>query len=490
MRSLTGETREKRQMKLYNTLTARKEELVPIEPGKLGVYVCGPTVYSLSHVGHARCYIAYDVIVRYLRRRFDVTYARNYTDIDDKIIVRANETGEAASVVSEENIVGFKEDMAALGNLEPDIEPKVTEHIAEIVAMIEVLIDKGFAYASEGDVYYAVRKFGEYGKLSKRSIDELETGARVAPGEVKRDALDFALWKGAKDGEPSWESPWGPGRPGWHIECSAMGCKHLGDTFDIHGGGVDLVFPHHENEIAQSEAATGQTFANYWLHNGHVKLDDTKMSKSLGNFFTIRELLAQYEREVLRWFLLSVQYRSPINYTDVLIDQSAERVRYVHETLAALDDALAAAGDSVAADAQRKAELIDAFEQAMDDDFNTAKVLADLSDVFKNINQAVAREQDDATVAQLRAAREAIDEIGATLGLFEGDPREVLARLDAKSQQTSGVDPDAVEALLAERVAARSNKDFARADGIRDELAAMGVTIKDSPEGTTWTVGA
>jgi cysteinyl-tRNA synthetase len=298
------------ELKLYNTLTGQKERFEPAEPDRVRIYVCGPTVYDMAHIGHARAYVAFDVVVRTLRRHFgEVKHARNYTDVDDKIIRRANEVGESPERIAERYTEEFLHDMDALGVERPDVAPKVTEHIGEIVRLVERLIETGFAYAAGGDVYYRVRRFDGYGKLSKRRLDDMEAGARVEPGEQKEDALDFALWKGAKPGEPSWDSPWGKGRPGWHIECSAMSAKHLGETFDIHGGGKDLIFPHHENEIAQSEAATGAVYARFWMHNGFVNIDDEKMSKSLGNFFTVREVLKRFHPQVLRAFLLAVHYR-------------------------------------------------------------------------------------------------------------------------------------------------------------------------------------
>ena len=327
-------------LRIFNTLTGEKETFVPLAPPKVGLYVCGPTVYDLSHVGHARVYVAFDVVVRVLRRRgYEVTHVRNFTDVDDKIIRRANELGEPPFHLSERFAKAFEEDMAALSVQPPTVAPKVTTHIPEIIALIEKLVARGIAYASEGDVYFSVRGYPGYGKLSKRKLDDLKSGARVEPGEQKRDPLDFALWKAAKPGEPFWESPWGNGRPGWHIECSAMSEKYLGETFDLHAGGKDLVFPHHENELAQSEGASGKPFARVWMHNGFVTLDSEKMSKSLGNFFTIRDVLKKFEPEALRFFLLGTHYRSPINFSDVGLAEAERRLDYFYETLQKADEA-------------------------------------------------------------------------------------------------------------------------------------------------------
>ncbi len=478
-------------IRIYNTLTARKEELKPLQPGKLGIYVCGPTVYEMSHIGHGRCYTAFDVIVRYLRRHYEVTFARNFTDVDDNIIRRAKELGESTVDLANRYADEYLTDMDALGIARPDIEPRVTGHIPQIVALIETLIEKGAAYESEGDVYYIVRGFEAYGRLGKRSIDDLESGARVEPGEQKRDPLDFALWKTAKPGEPSWDSPWGQGRPGWHIECSAMSAAHLGQTIDIHGGGKDLIFPHHENEIAQSEAAHGCTFARLWMHNGHLNIDNEKMSKSLDNFFTIREVLAQFDAQAVRFFLLTVHYRSPINFSDQNLIEAEERMRYLHETLARADGALGAAVSTAQADA----DLVARCEAAMNDDFNTPRVLAELADAFKELNSILdgagaageAGDLDDGTRARLTALRAAVSDIGSFMGLFEESPEEVLQRMEARKRSEGGIDESQVAALIEARIQARADKDFARADQIRDELAAMGVTIKDSPTGTTWT---
>jgi cysteinyl-tRNA synthetase len=480
--------------RLFNTLTNRKEDLVPIEEGKIGMYVCGPTVYDMSHLGHARAYVAFDTIARWLEASgYEVEFVRNYTDVDDKIIRRAEEMGRPPREISERYIAEFQKDMAALNVRTPEVEPKVTEHMAEIVAMIARLIEKGVAYESEGDVYFAVRAFPEYGKLSKRKLEDLMAGARVEPGEKKRDPLDFALWKAAKPGEPSWESPWGPGRPGWHIECSAMSARYLGKTFDIHGGGKDLVFPHHENEIAQSEAAHGAPFARYWMHNGFVTIQAEKMAKSLGNFVTIRELLGRYDGEAIRYFLLSTHYRSPIDFTPEGLDAAQARVAYVYETLRRAEEKVEGAkpqGGEVLFP-----EVVEAigprFREAMEDDFNTAAALAAVGEAFPLLNELIERPKGHDRAKLKETLARLVEEVrraGEVLGVFLQDPAEWLARHRERLCAQKGIDPAAVEAKIAARAQARTEKNWAEADRIRDELAAMGVEIMDSPRGTTWRV--
>jgi cysteinyl-tRNA synthetase len=477
---------------IHDTLTGAKKELVPLEPGKIRFYACGPTVYDLSHVGHARSYVVWDVVVRHLRARgYSVRYVRNFTDVDDKIIKRANERGEDPVALAERFARAYDEDMDALGNLRPDAAPRVSDHVPQIVAMIETLVAKGFAYAaSNGDVYYAVRKFPEYGRLAKRNLDDLLAGARVEPGEAKRDPLDFALWKAAKPGEPAWDSPWGKGRPGWHIECSAMTVAHLGVPIDLHGGGKDLVFPHHTNEIAQSVAAVGdgksaESFSRNWMHHGFVEIDSEKMSKSLGNFFTIREVLAKFDAEVMRLFLLGTHYRNPINYSDAILQEAERRLRYLHKTLEKVDRL--AAGASAAG---RGGELVEHARRALDDDFNAPQVLAVLAEAFTAANALADRKgkrtpEEKATLAAF--ARDA-REVGTTLGLLQRAPAEALRAIRTKAAARRGIEPADVEARLAERTAARKAKDFARGDAIRDALLARGVEILDGPEGTTWDV--
>jgi len=476
---------------IHDTLTGAKKELVPLEPGKIRFYACGPTVYDWSHVGHARSYVVWDVVVRHLRARgYAVKYVRNFTDVDDKIIKRANEKGEDPVALADRFARAYDEDMAALGNLPPDAAPRVSEHVPQIVSMIETLVAKGFAYAAaNGDVYYAVRKFPDYGRLAKRNLDDLLAGARVEPGEAKRDPLDFALWKAAKPGEPAWDSPWGKGRPGWHIECSAMTLAHLGVPIDLHGGGKDLVFPHHTNEIAQSAAAVGdgrtaESFCGNWMHHGFVEIDSEKMSKSLGNFFTIREVLARFDPEVVRLFLLGTHYRNPINYSDVMLQEAERRLRYLYRTLGKADrlaaGAAPAGGGKIVEDARR----------SLDDDFNAPQVLAVLAEAFTEANALADRkgkrtpEEKAALAAFAKDARE----IGATLGLLQRAPAGAVLALRARAAARRGIDGTEVEARIAERAQARKAKDFARGDAIRDALLARGVALLDGPEGTTWDV--
>ena len=476
---------------LHDTLTGGKRELVPLEPGKIRFYACGPTVYDFSHVGHARSYVVWDVVVRHLRARgYQVTYVRNYTDVDDKIIRRAAERGEDPIALSARFAQAYDEDMDALGNLRPDVAPKVSEHVPQIVAMIETLIAKGFAYpAGNGDVYYAVRKFPDYGRLAKRNLDDLLSGARVDPGEAKRDPLDFALWKAAKPGEPSWPSPWGAGRPGWHIECSAMTLAHLGAPIDLHGGGKDLVFPHHTNEIAQSVAAVGdgrtaESFSRYWMHHGFVEIDSEKMSKSLGNFFTIRDVLEKFDAEAMRLFLLGTQYRNPINYSDAILAEAERRLGYLYETLERVDRL----GDG--SPAGRGGELLERALAALDDDFSTPQVLGILAEAFTEANALAdrrGRKSPDDRAALAAFARDVRD-AGRVLGLLQRRPAEALLAIRARAAARRGIDPAAVEAKIAERAEARKARDFARGDAIRDELLAGGVALMDGPQGTTWKV--
>jgi len=474
-------------LRLTNTLSDRKEEFAPLLPGRVGVYVCGITVYDLPHIGHARFLVAFDTAVRFLRWcKFQVTYVRNWTDVDDKIIKRANERGEDPAVFSARYIEECRRDMAPLGVATADIEPKATEHVPEMVALIEKLIANGNAYESDGDVYFSVRSYREYGKLSKRNLDDLLAGARVDPGEQKRDPLDFALWKATKPGEPesvSWESPWGKGRPGWHIECSAMSQKYLGTTFDIHGGGRDLIFPHHENEIGQSEAASGQPLARFWLHNGFVTMDSEKMSKSLGNVRNIRDLLKSWDGESLRAFLLSTSYRHPINFSDAALADADGRVEYFYETLAKADAYLAAkkfSGKGTIEEQKRTS-----FREAMEDDLNTAEALALVSDLYRQLNSEIDAKAQPQLVANLRA--EVID-FGHVLGLGEREPVEAVRDRRGLAAHRKGIDPAWVEERIRERLAARKAKDFARADAIRAEVSAKGVELRDAASGTDWRV--
>jgi cysteinyl-tRNA synthetase len=477
---------------IHDTLSGQKRELVPLEPGRIRFYACGPTVYDWSHVGHARSYVVWDVVVRHLRARgYAVRYVRNFTDVDDKIIKRARERGEDPVALADRFARAYDEDMDALGNLRPDAAPKVSDHVPQIVAMVAELVKRGFAYAaSNGDVYYSVRKFPDYVRLSKRNLDDLLAGARVEPGEAKRDPLDFALWKAAKEGEPSWDSPWGKGRPGWHIECSAMSLVHLGAPIDLHGGGKDLVFPHHTNEIAQSAAAVGdgrtaESFCRYWMHHGFVEIDSEKMSKSLGNFFTIRDVLARFEAEVMRLFLLGTHYRHPINYSDAILEEAERRLRYLYRTLEKVDRL--AEGTSPAGEG---GPLVEDARRALDDDFNAPQVLAVLAEAFTAANALADRKgkKTPEDRAKLAAFARDVREIGTTLGLVQRRPAAALRALRAKAASRRGIDGAEVEARIAERAAARKARDFARGDAIRDELLGRGVALLDGPEGTSWDV--
>ncbi|CAE6922130.1 cysteine--tRNA ligase [Pseudomonas marincola] len=453
---------------IYNTLSKTKQELKPLEGNHVRMYVCGMTVYDFCHIGHARVMVAFDVIARWLRHRgYELTYVRNITDIDDKIIRRAQENGEGFEVLVDRMIAAMHEDEARLNVLRPDIEPRATSHIAGMHQMIQTLIDKGFAYApGNGDVYYRVGKFVGYGKLSRKKIEDLRIGARIEVDESKQDPLDFVLWKGAKPGEPSWQSPWGEGRPGWHIECSVMSTCCLGETFDIHGGGPDLVFPHHENEIAQSEAATGKLYANAWMHAGAVRVDGEKMSKSLGNFFTIREVLQKYHPEVVRYFLVSSQYRSPINYSEDSLKEAKGALERFYHALKGLPEAPAAGGDAFVA----------RFSEAMDDDFNSPEACAVLFEMVREVNRL--RDSDIQAAAGL-AAR--LKELAGVLGVLQLEP-EAFLQAGAEGK----VDAAEVEALIAARLQARSDKNWAESDRIRDQLTAMGVVLEDGKGGTTW----
>jgi len=478
-------------LRVYNTMSGKKEVFQPLVPGKVGMYVCGVTVYDYCHIGHARANIVFDIVYRYLQySNYEVNYVRNYTDVDDKIIARANERGISSQELSEEFIRAFDEDMAALGLRKPTHEPKATEHIGQIIDLIEQLIDKEMAYESAGDVYFSVERFPDYLKLSKRNMEEMQAGARIAPGEQKRNPMDFALWKAAKPGEPSWESPWGPGRPGWHIECSAMSSTLLGTTFDIHGGGRDLIFPHHENEIAQSEGVSGKPFVKYWLHNGFVNINQEKMSKSLGNFFTIRDILKSYNPEVVRFFILTAHYRSPVDFSDQNLKEAQAGLSRFYEALQLAAEAVEGVPESDVA-AQEGAELEAQFRAAMDDDFNTAQAIGHLFEGVRTINRLVAekkfRKKAD-KVASVRALREKIAQLGDVLGVFVSDPAGWLKQQNLKGLQALGLTEASLDAAIQERLEARGNKDFARADQIRDELVQKGIELLDSPAGTTWKI--
>jgi len=454
---------------IHNTLTRNKQPFEPIEPGKVRMYVCGMTVYDRCHLGHARALVVFDIVTRYLRwSGYDVTYVRNITDIDDKIIARANETGEDFRDLTARFITAMHDDCAALDVLPPDHEPRATDSVPGMITMIEKLIANGHAYAADnGDVYYDVSHFDGYGKLSGKKVEDLRAGARVEIAEAKDDPLDFVLWKAAKPGEPSWDSPWGSGRPGWHIECSVMSIAALGNHFDIHGGGRDLQFPHHENEIAQSEGATGEPFANYWIHNGFVRIGDEKMSKSLGNFLTIREILERYRAEDVRYFIVNSHYRSSLNYSEESLGQAHGALERLYTALRDLPH------DDVVDDDYRAR-----FTAAMDDDFNTAEAVAVLFELAREINRA--REDDPARAARLGGTLRAL---GGVLGLLQMDP---VTFLQAGTSRDDGLEDDAIEALIVERNEARKNRDFATADRVRDQLKAAGIELEDGAGGTTW----
>ncbi len=470
-------------MKILNTLSKQKEEFIPLEPGKVSMYVCGPTVYNFIHIGNARPMVFFDTVRRYfLYRGYDVNYVSNFTDVDDKIIKRANEEGTDSAVISERYIEECKKDMVSLNVMEATTHPKATEEIGGMIEMIGTLIDKGFAYrAEDGTVYYRTRKFPYYGKLSHKNLDDLRSGGRsllVTGEEQKEDPLDFVLWKPKKEGEPSWESPWCEGRPGWHIECSVMSRKYLGEQIDIHGGGEDLIFPHHENEIAQSEAVSGKEFARYWMHNAFLNIENHKMSKSAGNFFTVRDILAKYEGRVLRLFLLSAHYRSPLNFSDELMNaakSSLERIINCAENLAYRKGIarVAEMTEEERTAVEEAAKYRASFEKAMDDDLNTADALAAVYDLVRYINTHTS---EDSSAAFLQALEEELLSLTGILGLD----------LSSKKAEDSAEDTAKIEAMIAERQAARKAKDFARADAVRDELAAMGIILEDTREGVKW----
>jgi len=476
---------------IHNSLSGKKEEFVPLNPGAVSMYVCGITAYDFSHIGHARAYVAFDVIYRYLKYKgYTVTYVRNFTDIDDKIIKRANESGRDTRALSEEFIREYHDDMDALGILRPDVEPRATETIPAMMDIISRLFEKGYAYRAGDDVAFSVKKFAGYGKLSGKKLDELESGARVDVDDKKQDPLDFILWKAAKPGEPSWESPWGAGRPGWHIECSAMSGSILGDTIDIHGGGKDLIFPHHENEIAQSEAATGKPFVRYFMHNGFVNIDSEKMSKSTGKFFTVRDIRKQYHPEAIRLFLLSVQYRNPVDFSDKNLHDAGEALDRLYATKARVFEA--GGGGSAEAVPKEVGDAVSAFvagfEEAMDDDFNTAVVLGRFFELCRLFNRTLDQQKDvpDGQQVSLAGAWERISGVLGGLGVLGRDPSVYFNEVKNLRLATAALGAADIERLIGERNAARKAKDFKRADAIRDELSAGGVILEDGPAGTTW----
>ncbi len=475
-------------LRIYNTLARKKQVFEPIQSGKVAMYVCGVTVYDMCHIGHGRSVVLFDVIFRYLRTRYDVTYVRNFTDVDDKIINRANQVGENWKNLAERYIKEFYIDMDALGVLRPTYEPKATDHIKEIQDLIKKLVDNGHAYVTDGDVMFSVASFKPYGKLSRKKIDELLSGARVEIDEKKRDPLDFALWKAAKPGEPHWGSPWGPGRPGWHIECSAMSMAYLGEQFDIHGGGADLAFPHHENEIAQSEAATGQPFAKYWIHNGFVNIRSEKMSKSLGNVLNIRDIMKEIHPETLRLFLLSSHYRSPLDYNETSMREAASGLERLYSAAANLDN-LANTGGKGAEVASELTDIKERFINAMDDDFNTPKCLAILFEAARAINRMASAPESAPPSNTLSAIKnEFVGMAREVLGLLNEEPQAFLENLRKKGSEDLAISEEEIVDLIAERADARKAKDFVRADEIRGRLDAAGILLEDGPDGTTWRV--
>jgi len=491
-------------LRVYNTLKGQKEPFEPLEPGKVRMYVCGVTVYDFCHIGHARANVVFDVIYRYLKYRgYDVTYVRNYTDVDDKIIQRAQQQHCPSEQIAETYIQAFDEDMQTLGLEKPTIEPKATEHIDAIIRLVQDLEAKGFAYAVDGDVYFSVAAYPEYLRLSGRNLEEMRAGARIEPGEKKRDPMDFALWKAAKPGEPAWNSPWGQGRPGWHIECSAMSMAYLGHSFDIHGGGKDLIFPHHENEIAQSEAASGQPFVKYWLHNGFVNINQEKMSKSLGNFFTIRDILQNYTPEVIRFFILSAHYRSPLDFSDTNLEEARRGLERCYEALQSADRLLAELGmpeDGSQVPQQQEQQEIDQlqaleqrFQEAMDDDFNTAQALGQLFTGVRALNALASSKQKrlkqcPALLQGMAAGVAHMRRIGQVLGVLQQDPATWLHHTRSLACRRLGLKEDDIKQKLQQRQQARQAKDFAQADALRDELASQGIEVLDYPGGSDWKV--
>jgi cysteinyl-tRNA synthetase len=482
-------------MKIYNTLTGKKEDFVPLCPDLVTIYACGVTVYDVCHIGHARSAIVFDVITRYLRYKgFKVKYVRNFTDIDDKIINRAKQEGILWDAVAKKYTEEYHKDMDMLGVKRADVEPKATEHIEEIIYIVKGLIAKGFAYESEGSVYFAVDKFSEYGKLSKRDKDDMVAGARVGVDDRKRNPLDFALWKKSKEGEPFWESPWGLGRPGWHIECTAMSVKHLGESFDIHGGGADLLFPHHENEIAQSEAFTGKPFAKYWVHNGFITIDKEKMSKSLGNFFTIKEVLDKFNSEVLRFFLLSTHYRSPIEFSDEQLREAERSIDRYYTTIVRVNDFLEKNYDAtkeISNAGNIFKEILfsfkDKFTEAMDDDFNTALSLGHVFELIRELNRFLDNKPSSSKDRELLLkAKELLSEAGDILNIFNKTPYDWY--LSLMKIRNIGLSEKEILEKIKEREAAREKKEWHMADAVRKELEEKGIILEDKKDRTDWKI--
>jgi cysteinyl-tRNA synthetase len=482
-------------MKIYNTLTCGKEEFVPLSPGRVTIYACGVTVYDHCHIGHARSAVVFDIMRRYLNYKgLDVLYVRNFTDIDDKIINRAKQEGITWDQVAQKYTDEYYKDMDMLGVKRADVEPKATEHITEIIDIVQGLIQKGYAYESEGSVYFSVNQFHDYGKLSKRDKDDMVAGARVEIDERKKNPLDFVLWKQSKEGEPFWESPWGQGRPGWHIECTAMSVKHLGESFDIHGGGADLLFPHHENEIAQSEAFTGKPFAKYWVHNGFITINKEKMSKSLGNFFTIKEVLNEFDPEVIRFFLLSTHYRSPIEFSDEQLREAESSIDRYYSTVIRIDDFLSKRedGDQELSRAgtifsEFLAVFLHKFEEAMDDDFNTALAIGHIFELIRETNRFLDSKPSGAKSREFLAhTKEQLKNVGTTLNIFNRTPREWYVSI-MKVRKIGLTEQEIVDKINA-RLDARQKKDWHSADAIRKELEEKGIILEDKKDRTDWKV--
>jgi len=484
-------------LRVYNTMTGKKEDFIPIRGKKVGMYVCGITAYDLCHIGHARSAIVFDSIYRYLRYRgYEVTYVRNFTDIDDKIIRRANDEGVDYKTLTEKYIQEFYVDMGGLGLERPSFEPRATEHIPEMIQLVKTLIEKGYAYRSNGDVFFSVDRFAGYGKLSNRNLEEMQAGARVEIDEKKQNPLDFALWKGSKPGEPYWESPWGPGRPGWHIECSAMSQKYLGETFDIHGGGKDLVFPHHENEIAQSEAATGKPFVRYWTHNGFVNINKEKMSKSLRNILTVKEILTDWHPEVVRLFLLSSHYRSPVDFSEDSLSEAKSGLNRFYETLYSIQEELKnppltkKISPPALQECRKAIETFPSrFEEAMDDDFNTAQALGYFFDLQRHLNSLLSLSRGRPTEEILSLLRQGFDHLtskGSILGLFREDPERYSTEQKREGLKKLNLSEEEILRLIEERNEARKEKNWKKADEIRNDLLSRGIVLEDTPSGTHW----
>lgn len=479
-------------LKIYNTLSRKKEVFKPIVKGRVGMYVCGPTVYDSCHIGHARSVVVFDVIFRYLKAcGFEVTYVRNFTDVDDKIINRANELGISSSELAGKYIQEFYDDMDALNVERATIEPKATENIDQIVTLIEKLIAKGIAYQVDGDVYFSVKSFDAYGLLSGRKLEDMMAGARIEVNQRKKNPFDFALWKSARPDEPFWKSPWGNGRPGWHIECSAMSSEYLGETLDIHGGGKDLIFPHHENEIAQSESASGKPFVRFWIHNGFVNINQEKMSKSLGNFLMIKDIIKEYHPEAVRLFLLSNHYRSPVDFTDQSLDEAESGLDKIYALLERIEKQTGPDREKEAVAVESgKGDIWERFAEAMDDDFNSAQAIGIIFDSVKKINRLL--NNNDLSPENIQIIKRGYGDIlriGGILGILTEPPAVYFAGKKSSGIKKASIDPDLIDKMIMERSAARKEKDWARADQIRQELLNMNIVIEDSIEGTVWKVG-